>query len=95
MDNLATITNCSATTCSFNTDSDCTAVAVTIGRRNDNRAACTTFIPLNVSGGLGVARNQVGACQMTDCTHNSQLMCSAPTVALNSATAECSSFEAA
>ncbi|VEI13988.1 DUF1540 domain-containing protein [Trueperella bialowiezensis] len=95
MSNLAAVTNCSATTCSFNTNSDCTAAAITIGRSADDRAACTTFISLNASGGLGIARSQVGACQITDCGHNNKLMCSAPNISLNSATAECSSFVAA
>ncbi|MGO1545287.1 MAG: DUF1540 domain-containing protein [Gulosibacter sp.] len=89
---LTTISSCSATACSYNSNNDCTAAAITMGRSGDS-ASCATFISLDSEGGLAVADGHVGACQMTECVHNRNLMCAATAISVNGNSAECSNFE--
>jgi Domain of Unknown Function (DUF1540) len=72
------ISECSVDGCSYNHDG-CHAFAVTIADKGEG-AACATFIPLSVKGGLDMVIAQVGACQRTACQHNEALECSAPAV---------------
>ena len=73
-------------------DSGCTAYAITVGGA-DGSATCGTFITLDARGGLPVAEGRVGACQRLECTHNTDLMCSAAAVGIQGDTANCSSYE--
>lgn len=90
-DNLTTISSCTATACSFN-HGGCSAPAITMGRNGD-LASCSTFISLDTEGGLPVVGGHVAACQMTECVHNRNLMCTASSISVNGNTAECSNFE--
>ncbi|SJM70600.1 DUF1540 domain-containing protein [Gulosibacter sp. 10] len=91
MNELTTISSCDATACAFN-HNGCTAPAITMSR-DGNRAACGTFISLDADGGLPTADAHVGACQMTECVHNKNLMCTAATISVRGNSAECSNFE--
>ncbi len=91
---LPTVHECSASGCSYNHDEACHAGAVTIG---GEQAACGTFIDLGVDGGLTKSVAKVGACHRTECTHNSELECSAPSIRVGPGAdaADCLTYEAA
>jgi len=72
------VSACSVTNCSYN-DDGCHAFAITISDKGSG-AACATFIPLTAKGGLPRVVAQVGACQRSDCRHNSELECRAAEV---------------
>lgn len=76
----ADVSACSAEACSFNHDG-CTAEAITVAGQ-DGHATCATFVSLDVHGGLPTVRPHVGACQRADCTHNTDLLCTAESVAI-------------
>lgn len=76
---LPHVTECTVLGCSYNDHSNCHAGAITIVGAGDD-AQCATFIPLNVKGGLDKVLASVGACQRTDCVHNSDLECTATAV---------------
>ncbi|GAB2640799.1 DUF1540 domain-containing protein [Gordonia jinhuaensis] len=92
------ITECTVSECSYNTDENCHAFAISVGGTNGT-ADCSTFIPLSTRGGLEVAAPQVGACQRVDCKHNVNLECSAVAVRIgsgdNADTANCLTYEKA
>lgn len=75
---MPAVSECTATGCSYNHDG-CHAFAITVAGR-DGSADCGTFIPLSAKGGLDTVLAQVGACQRTDCRHNADLECAAPSV---------------
>ncbi|MBP3223580.1 MAG: DUF1540 domain-containing protein [Actinomycetaceae bacterium] len=87
-----TTIDCTSTTCAYN-NHGCTALAVTIGG-NTKEATCSTFIALDMRGGLPTADGHVGACQRIDCKHNNELMCEAPEIIITGNTAHCTSYEA-
>ena len=89
---LPLVSECTVDGCGYNHDG-CHAGAITVGGSGD-QAACTTFIPLDVKGGLEKVVAHVGACQRTDCTHNSALECTAAAVAVgpNGAPADCLTY---
>lgn len=89
---LPTISDCTVTACSYNNDG-CRAGAVTI-EAFGSEAACGTFIPLNMKGGLPTMMASVGACQRADCTHNELLTCGAPAIKIGAgaSTADCLTF---
>ena len=89
---LPTVSGCAVESCSYNRDDACSAAAVTIGSTPD--AACTTFIPLGIKGGLDRVTSFVGACAKADCSHNSQLECTAPSVRIGADTADCLTYSA-
>lgn len=91
---LPAVAECSVAGCSYNDHSSCHAGAVTIGRSADD-ASCATFIPLGVKGGLDKVIAHVGACQRDDCTHNSHLECTAPSVRVGAGhdLADCLTYE--
>ena len=76
---LPPVADCSVAGCSYNDHDHCHAAAITIGGAN-GEAACATFIPLGVKGGLAKVVTHVGACQRQDCSHNSSLECTAEAV---------------
>lgn len=67
---------CSVSDCAFNHDG-CNAFAVTMGAKG-----CSTFIELDVRGGLPTAKPQIGACQRIECAFNEHLECSANAVTI-------------
>ena len=94
MSTVADVTKCTMSACAFN-DNGCTAYAVTIAGSPQN-ASCGTFIELDGHGGLPKAEAHVGACQRTECAHNTDLMCgiSAITVGAAGDGAGCLMYEA-
>lgn len=90
---VTTIESCTTTACAYN-DSGCTAYAITIAGSAES-ASCGTFVALDVRGGLSVADSHVGACQRLECTHNSDLMCSASAITVGGDTAACLSYQVA
>lgn len=93
MSTVTDVSTCTINACAFNNDG-CTAFAVTIAGTPDN-ASCGTFIELDAHGGLPSAQAQVGACQRTECVHNTDLMCAidAITVGASGSTAGCLMYE--
>lgn len=75
---MPTVSTCTVARCSYNHDG-CHAYAITVGGTHA-RAECGTFIGLSAKGGLDTVKGQVGACQRTDCVHNADLACTAPTI---------------
>lgn len=88
MSTLTSVSSCQTTTCSFN-QGGCTAAAITIGGHND--ASCLTFVELDARGGLPGAHGAVGACQHLECTHNTDLQCTAESVEVGN-TGTCLSY---
>lgn len=76
---MPAVADCTIESCSYNHDAGCHAFAVTIAE-----AGCTTFLPLNVSGGLNTVTAQVGACQRADCIKNDHLFCTAEAITVGS-----------
>ncbi|GAB94712.1 hypothetical protein BJY21_000516 [Kineosphaera limosa] len=89
---LATVTSCSTTACSYNTDG-CTAFAITVGGAS-GAASCGTFVALDARGGLPTADSHVGACQRLECRHNNDLMCTAEAITVGGDNAACELYEA-
>ncbi|ACZ30421.1 protein of unknown function DUF1540 [Xylanimonas cellulosilytica DSM 15894] len=93
---LPEVTECTVEGCGYNHDHDCHAGAVTIAGHTGD-ASCATFVPLSTKGGLDKVIAHVGACQRTDCTHNSELECAAPAIRVgagpdDAAHADCLTF---
>lgn len=89
---LPRVSECTVAGCSYNHDG-CHASAVTVGED----AACATFIPLDLTGGLSKVVSKVGACHEASCIHNEKLECSASSIRMGSGkdAATCLSFEEA
>ncbi len=87
------IQNCAVPECSYNRDSQCHAIAITVG--DSSVAHCDTFSKLGRKGGIEGLTGGVGACKMIDCKYNRDLECSADsgiTVSQQNGQAECISF---
>ena len=96
IDDLPRVSECSVLGCSYNDHSSCHAAAVTIaGSPGD--AECATFIPLGSKGGLDKVLSHVGACQRSECVHNSKLECTAASVRIGAGAddADCLTYEVA
>lgn len=61
--------------------------------RREDAASYGTFIALDADGGLPRVGGHVAACQMTECVHNRNLMCTASAISVNGNSAQCSNFE--
>lgn len=75
---VADVKSCTTDACAYHEDG-CTAFAVTITGSPD-AATCGTFISLGSHGGLPTARAHVGACQRSECAHNTNLMCTSESI---------------
>ena len=87
------IQNCEVPECSYNRDSQCHAIAITVG--DSAVADCDTFSKLGRKGGIDGLTGGVGACRMTNCEYNLDLECSADpgiVVSHQSGRAQCISF---
>jgi hypothetical protein len=86
------VQTCTVTGCGYN-HNGCTAFAITIGRAGS--AACDTFIDTGEEGGMGEVVAQVGACKRSECVHNTELECHAPSIMVGAAEdrADCLTFE--
>ena len=96
LDELPAVAECSVAGCSYNDHSHCHAAAVTIGGSVGD-AECATFIPLGTKGGLDKVLTHVGACQRSECVHNSSLECTAASVRIGPGAddADCLTYEPA
>jgi hypothetical protein len=75
---LPLVSECTVAGCAHNHDG-CHAGAITVGGAAA-QASCETFISLDSKGGLEAVLAHVGACQRSDCVHNSALECTADSV---------------
>ena len=91
---LPAVSECTVSGCSYNHDG-CHAFAITVGGGNGS-AECGTFIGLDSKGGLSSVVARVGACQRLDCSHNTGLECSAPSIRVGAGhdLADCLTFSA-
>ncbi len=87
---LPRVADCLVESCSYNKTHSCGATAVTIGYGQ----SCTTFVPLNIKGGLDTVSTFVGACQKADCLHNDHLECTAESIRVGAGNADCLTYEA-
>ena len=70
---MAKVTECDATECSYNWDKMCHALAITIG--DEAGPMCDTFCQSSQKGGGDGMMAGVGACKVSACMHNSHLEC--------------------
>jgi hypothetical protein len=68
------VTACDVTRCAYNVDSNCHALAITIG---DDTPRCDTFMRSSSKGGDSKSIAGVGACKVNDCMFNRGLECHA------------------
>jgi len=87
------IGSCDATSCSYNDDTKCRALAVTVGHGDE--ANCDTFWSAPQDGGDPTQLGQVGACRADDCEHNERLVCTASSVDIGrrGETVDCLTFD--
>ena len=71
----AKIQSCDAKECAYNIENKCHALAITVGGDADH--LCDTFCPASQKGGDSHAVGMVGACKVTNCTHNKNFECAA------------------
>lgn len=81
--NMTPVSNCGATSCSFNQDSQCHAIAITIAIAEASKAECNTYADLSLKGGSREIIAGVGACKVTSCRNNKNLECSAPAIQID------------
>jgi hypothetical protein len=86
------VSECTVVDCGYNHDG-CHAFAITIGYDSAN---CATFVDTSDKGGLDDVIAQVGACGRTDCIHNEELECAAPSIRVGPGedVADCMTYEA-
>ena len=86
------VQQCSASTCSYNSDDSCHAGAITI---SGDHAHCGTFVEISFRGGSG-GNGLVGACHRADCRFNEKLECTASSVNIGAGAdaADCLTYEA-
>ena len=90
---MPVIRSCDATTCAYNDDQQCHALAITVG--DGDRARCDTYWERSPDGGDPAQAGRVGACRAVDCQHNERLECTATgvTVGENGGTVDCLTFD--
>jgi hypothetical protein len=86
------VQTCTVSGCGYN-HNGCTAFAITIGRSSSE---CDTFIDTADKGGTGQVEAQVGACKRSECVHNTELECHAPSITVGAGPdrADCLTYEA-
>lgn len=86
------VLDCSVTECSYNTNKQCHAVAITVG--DSTCAMCDTYFKSSQKGGAMELTGSVGACKEADCKFNNSLECSASGihVANHMGHADCSTY---
>jgi hypothetical protein len=72
---------CDATSCAYNVEHNCHAVAITVG--DGIHAACDTFFASDHHARDRSGPAGVGACKVTGCRYNSDLECSAGAIHVN------------
>ncbi len=88
---LPTISKCKVEECAFNRDEACHAKAITVGGPDP---CCDTYFNSLETGGKAMS-GSVGACKVTDCRHNDNLECSAPSIEVSrdKCKADCMTFD--
>jgi hypothetical protein len=71
--NMPKVTQCEVEECAYNQDSECHALAITIG--DDENPMCDTFCDTGSKGGDPATIAGVGACKVGVCSHNKSLEC--------------------
>ncbi len=84
---------CSVESCAYNTRKACHAMAITVGEP-DGDPSCDTFFEADRHGGVMDMTAGVGACKLSDCKHNKDYECSAPsiTVGMKKNQADCLTY---
>jgi hypothetical protein len=73
------VAECSVTSCAYNSEQNCHAMAITVGDDTDD-PTCDTFFEADMSGGVKDVIAGVGACKAADCQYNDSLECTAPNI---------------
>ncbi len=86
------VLDCNVTECSYNSNKQCHAVAITVG--DSTCAMCDTYFKSSQKGGAMEVTGSVGACKEADCRHNKSLECSAPGIHVSNHMdhADCSTY---
>lgn len=72
------VKGCDVSNCSYNQNSQCHTMAITIGEGSD--PMCDTFVEMDMKGGDMSTMADVGACKMANCQFNDHLECSSDSV---------------
>jgi hypothetical protein len=91
MDQLPPVIKCDVMNCFYNTSKACHAPAINVG---GDHPSCDTF----VARATHIARqgpSMVGACHVSTCRHNQDMMCSASGISVtgHEGHADCATFE--
>jgi hypothetical protein len=84
------VRSCAATTCSFNNDHHCNALAITVAG-SESQPTCGTFVQLDARRPVSSETSSVGACHRLECKYNSDLMCTAEGIEVTD-TATCATY---
>lgn len=87
------ILTCDMTNCAYNKNSECHAMAITVG---GTHPICDTFLDVPKKGGVSDMIGGVGACKEDECKFNQLLECTAAgiRVGMHSDHADCKTFAA-
>lgn len=91
--NMPKVEKCSALNCAYNMDSQCHAMAITVG--DAMCAMCdTSLLEEGKKGGVADMTGTVGACKAETCRYNQSLECTAHhiDVKMHEAHAECATY---
>jgi hypothetical protein len=72
------VVQCEVEDCAYNQDSECHALAITIG--DIDNPMCDTYCPGTGKGGDPTSLAGVGACKVTICAHNKAFECGMRTI---------------
>ena len=73
---MTSITECAVTNCAYNKHNSCHTLAITVGGPEEC-PHCDTYVAGANNGGIPDTRGGVGACKVSNCSHNAALECSA------------------
>ncbi|MBE0599588.1 MAG: DUF1540 domain-containing protein [Desulfuromonadales bacterium] len=73
------VSECSVSSCAYNDNKACHALAITVGEDPDT-PICDTFFESDTPGGDKSATAGVGACKAAECEYNADLECTAPNI---------------
>lgn len=80
MRNMSKISGCDVTECSYNINSQCHTLAITVGDAGGECAMCDTYVDMPLKGGGMDITGGVGACKVDDCQYNESLECAANSI---------------
>lgn len=89
------IDTCNVTSCSYNQNQQCHALAITVGGP-EACACCDTYLHSGKKGGVPDMTGSVGACKVDQCSFNNSFECAAPQINVNlhQDHADCATFKA-